>query len=181
MPFWTISDPLLTRFCRLTEFSRSPHAIIAQFLLPLTRRFTQVLALRLQNTSCDTRHVLTPSNRWSAFRTQFSIPRPTEVHMPYDNKTLFAALDMPLAQTSQFTILQSPSSLITVHMLCAQNTSSGRSPRFASAFHENRFYLLLISYVLHSKSISFVAEYTILRTFWLRVLFLAGKYAYVNV
>ena len=70
-------------------------------------------------------------------------------HMRYNNTTLPAILDMPLAQTPQFTIgcglhwqgtifNHGTCPLITVHMLCAQKTSLDRSPRFVKTFHEKK-------------------------------------------
>ena len=69
-------------------------------------------------------------------------------YMAYNNTTCFAILDMPLAQTPQFTMRcglhwqvailnqQKTCPLITVHMLCAQKTSFDNSPRFAKIFTE---------------------------------------------
>ena len=68
--------------------------------------------------------------------------------------------------------------LIPVHMFSAQKASFDRSPRFGKAFHENKFYLLLIGYVLHLQGASFDCSICIYRPSFFGVLVLACKYAY---
>ena len=112
-------------------------------------------------------------------------------YMPYGHGTHPAILAMPLAQTPQFNHrlamaghdLSIPARVFlnTAHALRAQSTSLVRSPRFAETSYENKFYLLLIGYVLRSRGTSYACSMCIWRTSCFGVLVLTCKHAYVNV
>ena len=113
------------------------------------------------------------------------IVRRTFLYMPCNNAPR-ATLDMSLARTLQFsivcvlqwqsTIFQSRNMfLITEHMLCAQKTSVDRSPRNGKAFHENKFYVLVIGYVLHSQGTTLDSSMCIWRISFCGVIVLACK------